>query len=202
MTFSGMGTAEYEDIQRLNTAFLDLARTAPATVPELYAGLPAALADALAAGSLGPVIASMPTPYLLYRPDFDAAPTSTPIFATHEAVELATLTLAFLQRFARRDRFGLRIAAGLGAADEERLRSIGVAEFGRIARGGERALRPVLADVGFFWPGLMTAAAAGDTVRLATLLSLGHQHVLGRVGLPPRRRAARALTAGQRIADR
>ena len=201
MTFSGMGAVEYDDIQRLNAAFLDLARTEPDAVPELFVGLPPAVAAALAAGSLGPVIADMPTPYLLYRPDFDAAPGTAPIFVANDAIELATLTLAFLQRLARRDGFNLRVAAGLAAADEARLLSIGAADFGRVARGGERALKPVLTDVGFFWPGLMTAAAAADAVRLATLLALGHQHVLSRAGLAPRQRAARALMPGRQVAD-
>ena len=205
MAYSGMAAADFDDIQRLNRAFLELGRHRTG----LFAGVTDALSGAQRAawhdGTVATAIAAEPPPYLLFHVALDEtdAATASLFPAADDAIELAMLALGFMQRLSRREAFSLRVAAGLTAAEQQRLIGTAVTELGKLARSAPRPLVPALAEAGFFWPGLIAAAAGGDQRRLRTLLALGHHHTLRRAGLaqPIMRRAARTAPTGRRVAD-
>ncbi|MEO1037221.1 MAG: hypothetical protein AAFX44_16810 [Pseudomonadota bacterium] len=205
MAFSGMTSAEFDDVQRLNLAFLELGRTSPECFAAAAVRPPEACLERWRNGEIARAIAALPVPYFLFRVavDWDARSTPTLFAPSDSSSELAVLALAFMQRLGRRERFGLRVVTGVTDAEAARLLATSVSELGRLARSADQPIVPALTHLEFFWPDLILATANGNIARLRTLLSLGHHHQLQRAGSGEHeaQRAARRTPPPRRIAD-
>ncbi len=182
MNYRGIRSTEYADIRRLNVAFLERRLTDTASFATITGSFSPAVQGAWEQPDLFASLPELAMPYLLFEVgpviESPGPVTTAPLAFVDPDNELALLALGLMQRLGRRERYALRVCTGLSSAAAGRLVETDLVDLARDLKRSAHPLRPVLAHLPFFWPGLVTAAEAGNRSRLAALLSLGHQHLL------------------------